>query len=171
MWYKVYGWCGASAHANAVNIAVALSSQFGLRVGLLDADLAGPSIPQMMKLTDMRPDVASDKMQSLVPLENHGIKCMSMGFLVGADKALAWRGPMAGKALNQLLFQVVWGNLDVLVVDLPPGSGVPCSNFVHLCHWCHNAMTMACAISEIHRHFHVHASDCVPRCKGKFADH
>jgi ATP-binding protein involved in chromosome partitioning len=109
----------------AVNIAAALSGHSGLTVGLLDADVAGPSIPQMMHLNDLRPKVTSDSSQSLIPLENHGIKCMSMGFLVDAGKALAWRGPMVGKALDQLLFQVVWGKLDVLIVDLPPGTGAP----------------------------------------------
>ena len=108
----------------AVNLAAALAAHQRLRVGLLDADTAGPSIPAMMRLQGHQPAVTADSQQLLVPLENHGVKCMSMGFLVAESKALAWRGPMVGKALEQLLFGVAWGALDVLLVDLPPGTGV-----------------------------------------------
>jgi ATP-binding protein involved in chromosome partitioning len=108
-----------------VNIAAALFNHCGLRVGIIDADVSGPSIPQMMHLTGLRPEVSTTEEKHLLPLENHGLKCMSMGFLVDEGKAVAWRGPMVGKAIEQMLFQVVWGALDVLVVDLPPGTGAP----------------------------------------------
>ena len=94
-------------------------------MGLLDADTSGPSVPQMMRLTDVRPGLAPTGPAHLEPPTAHGVKCMSMGLLVDAGKALAWRGPMVGKALDQLLFQTAWGALDVLLVDLPPGTGAP----------------------------------------------
>lgn len=100
-----------------------MAASKGLRVGLLDADTAGPSIPRMMRLEGLRPEVMPADGGRIVPLENHGVKCMSMGSLVDTGKALAWRGPMVGKALEQLLFGVAWGGLDVLLVDLPPGTG------------------------------------------------
>lgn len=101
-----------------MNFAVGLA-QDGKRVGLLDADLFGPSIPRMMKLTG-EPFVKDNK---FVPLANHGVKCMSMGFLVREADAVVWRGLMVMKAVQQLLWQVDWGELDVLVIDLPPGTG------------------------------------------------
>jgi ATP-binding protein involved in chromosome partitioning len=109
---------GVGKSTVAVNLAVALA-QSGLRVGLLDADIHGPSLPRMLGLA-ARPEVKDNVMQ---PLYAWGVSCMSIGFLVAEDTAMIWRGPMVMGALNQLLGQVAWGELDVLVIDLPPGTG------------------------------------------------
>jgi ATP-binding protein involved in chromosome partitioning len=110
---------GVGKSTTAVNLALALSGQ-GLRVGMLDADIYGPSQPRMMGLKG-RPQTRDDK--TLIPLENYGVKCMSMGFLVPEDTPTIWRGPMVMGAINQMLRDVEWGELDILVVDLPPGTG------------------------------------------------
>ncbi len=110
---------GVGKSTVAVNLALALSEK-GLRVGLLDLDLYGPSIPMMMGLANAKPQGEGDK---LLPLEAWGIKVLSIGFLVPADAALIWRGPMVAKAVKQLLHEVDWGEIDVLVLDLPPGTG------------------------------------------------
>jgi ATP-binding protein involved in chromosome partitioning len=102
----------------AVNLAVALA-QTGLRVGLLDADIYGPSLPRMLGL-NTRPQTRDGKM---LPLNAWGLLCMSIGFLVEEETAMVWRGPMVMGALTQLLGQVEWGVLDVLVIDMPPGTG------------------------------------------------
>jgi ATP-binding protein involved in chromosome partitioning len=105
-----------------VNLAVALS-QRGLRVGLLDADIYGPSIPKMMNLNGVQADI-SDETDKFQPISNYGVECMSMGLLIrDPTQALVWRGPMLQKSLHQLLFQVEWRDRDVLVVDMPPGTG------------------------------------------------
>ncbi len=102
----------------SVNLSLALS-KLGRRVGLLDADVYGPNVPLMMGIS--RPPVAhGDRIQ---PLENHGIKLMSMGFINPGDRPLVWRGPMLHSAIQQFLRNVDWGNLDYLVIDLPPGTG------------------------------------------------
>lgn len=101
------------------NLAVALAKQ-GRRVGLLDADIYGPSQPRMMG-ADARPKTNAD--EKIIPLVNHGVAMMSIGLLVEPDQALAWRGPMLMGALQQLLREVAWGELDVLIIDLPPGTG------------------------------------------------
>ncbi|MCF6315659.1 MAG: Mrp/NBP35 family ATP-binding protein [Marinosulfonomonas sp.] len=101
------------------NLAVALAKQ-GRRVGLLDADIYGPSQPRMMGV-DARPKTDDD--DHIIPLVSHGVKMMSIGLMVDPDQALAWRGPMLMKALQQLLREVAWGELDVLIIDLPPGTG------------------------------------------------
>eukprot|EP00249_Psilotum_nudum_P010513 c22581_g1_i1 orf=292-1023(-) len=103
-----------------MNLAVAFSLQCGLRVGLLDADVYGPSVPSMMNLYE-RPRVGSDS--RMIPLENHGVRCMSMGFLMDKDAPIVWRGPMVMSALEKLIRGVTWGKLDFLVVDMPPGTG------------------------------------------------
>lgn len=87
----------------------------------MDADVSGPSIPQLLNLKGVRPQTTTSG--DLIALQNHGVVSMSMGSLVDSGKAITWRGPMVGKALEKLLFGVVWGQLDVLVVDLPPGTG------------------------------------------------
>ncbi|MDQ4044715.1 MAG: Mrp/NBP35 family ATP-binding protein, partial [Chloroflexota bacterium] len=109
---------GVGKSTVAVNLAVALA-QDGARVGLLDADVYGPSIPLMMG-TAARPTMRDNK---IVPLEAFGVKIMSIGFLLDADRALIWRGPLVAQLINQFLNEVNWGELDYLVVDLPPGTG------------------------------------------------
>ncbi len=104
----------------AINLALALSRE-GLQVGLLDADVYGPSIPTMLGLSD-RPRAESGM---LLPPEKFGLKIMSFGFFVEGKKALIWRGPLVSKTIKQLLDDVMWGNLDCLIVDLPPGTGDP----------------------------------------------
>ncbi len=103
----------------AVNLAISLARS-GARVGLLDGDILGPNVPQMMGLAGK---LAVSAERKIVPAERFGVKVVSMAFLVPPDKALAWRGPMLHGAIRQLLSDVVWGELDYLVVDLPPGTG------------------------------------------------
>ena len=109
---------GVGKSTVAVNLAVSLARQ-GLKIGLLDADIYGPSLPRMLGL-NRKPEVRGDKM---LPLEAWGLKAMSIGFLVEENAAMIWRGPMVMGALEQMLGQVVWGALDVLIVDMPPGTG------------------------------------------------
>ncbi|XP_068650839.1 iron-sulfur protein required for NADH dehydrogenase, mitochondrial isoform X1 [Aristolochia californica] len=111
---------GVGKSTTAVNLAVALAKTCQLKVGLLDADVYGPSIPTMMKLNG-KPEVNED--MKMIPIENYGVKCMSIGFLVGKDSPIVWRGPMVMSALEKLTKGVAWGTLDVLVVDMPPGTG------------------------------------------------
>jgi ATP-binding protein involved in chromosome partitioning len=109
---------GVGKSTVAVNIAAALARE-GAKVGLLDADVYGPSIPLMMG-TSARPIMRENK---IVPLEAFGVKIMSIGFLLDADRALIWRGPLVAQLINQFLNEVAWGDLDYLVIDLPPGTG------------------------------------------------
>ncbi len=109
---------GVGKSTSAVNIAVALAGQ-GARVGLMDADIYGPNIPMMLGIND-RPYAENNK---IIPLEGYGLKVMSMGFLVPPGKALVWRGPMLHGAIRQFLSDVDWGDLDYLIVDMPPGTG------------------------------------------------
>ena len=109
---------GVGKSTVAVNLAVGLARR-GKRVGLLDADIYGPSIPMMMGVDDQ----PSMDPAGILPFERHGVRFMSLGFLVPKDTAVIWRGPMVMKAIEQLLRDVLWGELDVLVVDLPPGTG------------------------------------------------
>jgi ATP-binding protein involved in chromosome partitioning len=111
---------GVGKSTVAVNLALAWAAA-GARVGLLDADIYGPSQPLMLGLTGQHP--ASPDGKHIEPLLAHGLKAMSIGFLVEPDQALAWRGPMVTSALSQLLADTVWGELDYLVVDMPPGTG------------------------------------------------
>jgi len=110
---------GVGKSTTAVNLAVALA-QTGARTGLLDADIYGPSIPRMMGLSGRQPRV---KDKTILPLGNFGVTTMSIGFLVPEEQAVIWRGPMVSGALTQLLNDVAWGELDYLVIDLPPGTG------------------------------------------------
>jgi ATP-binding protein involved in chromosome partitioning len=109
---------GVGKSTVAVNLAVALAGQ-GHKVGLLDADIYGPSLPRMVGL-NRKPEVRGDKM---IPLQAWGLSCMSIGFLVDEETAMIWRGPMVMGALEQMMGQVAWGALDILVVDMPPGTG------------------------------------------------
>ncbi len=109
---------GVGKSTTAVNLAVALASQ-GLKVGLLDADIYGPSLPQMLG-TRERPRAEG---QRIIPLQRWGLKAMSIGFLVEEETPMIWRGPMVMGALEQLMGQVEWGALDIMIVDMPPGTG------------------------------------------------
>jgi len=109
---------GVGKSTVAVNLAASLQLS-GARVGLLDADIYGPSVPGMLGVAD-QPRVQDQK---LVPLEAYGLKMISIGLLAGADKAMVWRGPLVARAIEQMLGEVWWGELDYLVVDLPPGTG------------------------------------------------
>jgi ATP-binding protein involved in chromosome partitioning len=110
---------GVGKSTTTVNLALALAAE-GAKVGILDADIYGPSQPMMMGI-EGRPD--STDGQTMEPMENHGLQVMSIGFLVDKDEAMIWRGPMATQALDQLLRQTNWKELDYLLVDMPPGTG------------------------------------------------
>jgi ATP-binding protein involved in chromosome partitioning len=110
---------GVGKSTTAVNLALAFQAN-GLSVGILDADIYGPSMPRLMGVTG-RPQPASGRI--LKPLEGYGVKVMSMGFMVEDDTPMIWRGPMVISALTQMLREVAWGELDILVVDMPPGTG------------------------------------------------
>src|SRR6266404_8080000 len=110
---------GVGKSTTAVNLALGLAAN-GLKVGILDADIYGPSMPRMLGISG-KPNSRDGRV--LEPMENYGVKCMSMGFLVAEDTPMIWRGPMVMSALNQMLRDVNWGELDILVVDLPPGTG------------------------------------------------
>jgi ATP-binding protein involved in chromosome partitioning len=111
---------GVGKSTTAVNLALALALD-GARVGLLDADIYGPSQPRMMGLQGAHPTSADGR--RMEPLEAHGIKVMSIGFLVEEEQPMVWRGPMVTQALTQLLSETNWGDLDYLIVDMPPGTG------------------------------------------------
>ncbi|MDX2104044.1 MAG: iron-sulfur cluster carrier protein ApbC [Alphaproteobacteria bacterium] len=110
---------GVGKSTTAINLAMGLAVK-GLKVGLLDADIYGPSMPRMMGLAG-RPDTKDGKL--LIPKKNHGVSCMSIGFLVPEDSPMIWRGPMVMSAIEQMLGQVDWGTLDILIIDMPPGTG------------------------------------------------
>ncbi len=110
---------GVGKSTTSVNLALGLQAN-GLKVGVLDADIYGPSMPRLLGITG-RPKAVSERV--LAPMEGYGLKVMSMGFLVEEDTPMIWRGPMVISALTQMLREVDWGALDVLVVDMPPGTG------------------------------------------------
>lgn len=110
---------GVGKSTTAVNLALALAAE-GAQVGILDADIYGPSQPMMMGITG-RPESVDGK--SIEPLENHGLQVASIGFMIDADEPMVWRGPIATQALQQLLEQTNWRDLDYLIVDMPPGTG------------------------------------------------
>jgi ATP-binding protein involved in chromosome partitioning len=110
---------GVGKSTVAVNLALGMKAN-GLRVGVLDADIYGPSVPRMLGITG-KPSMVDKK--TLRPMENYGLKCMSIGFLVPEDTPMIWRGPMVMSALQQMLRDVDWGELDIMIVDMPPGTG------------------------------------------------
>ncbi len=111
---------GVGKSTTAVNLALALATE-GAAVGVLDADIYGPSIPLMLGADTQRP--TSDDGQSMNPLRAHGLQVMSIGFLIDPDQPMVWRGPMVTQALNQMLQQTQWADIDYLIVDMPPGTG------------------------------------------------
>jgi ATP-binding protein involved in chromosome partitioning len=111
---------GVGKSTTAVNLALALVQE-GARVGLLDADIYGPSIPQMLGLAGRQPETEDGA--SMEPLEAYGLQTMSIGFMIDVDSPMVWRGPMVTQALEQLLNQTRWKDLDYLIVDMPPGTG------------------------------------------------
>ena len=114
---------GVGKSTVAVNLACALAQQ-GLRVGLLDADIYGPNAPTMLGVADRTPEVEGEgESQRLTPIESCGLAMVSMGLLIGPDQPVIWRGPMLNGIIRQFLYQAYWGERDVLVVDLPPGTG------------------------------------------------
>ncbi|MGV3345087.1 iron-sulfur cluster carrier protein ApbC [Enterobacteriaceae bacterium LUAb1] len=111
---------GVGKSSTAVNVALALAAE-GIKVGILDADIYGPSIPMMLGTEDQRP--ASPDGSHMTPIMTHGLATNSIGYLVTEDNAMVWRGPMASKALMQLLNETLWPDLDYLILDMPPGTG------------------------------------------------
>jgi len=114
---------GVGKSTVTANIAATLA-QMGCKVGVLDADIYGPSIPTMFDIEGERPlSVKVDGKSKMKPIENYGVKVLSIGFFTKPEQAVIWRGPMASKALNQMIFDAAWGELDFLLIDLPPGTG------------------------------------------------
>ena len=111
---------GVGKSTVAANLAVALAQQ-GYDVGLVDTDIYGPSMPTMFGVMDAKPRV--DEERKIIPIEAHGVRLLSMGFLVDTEKAVIWRGPMVSSAVRQFLGEPQWGNIDYLILDLPPGTG------------------------------------------------
>ncbi len=111
---------GVGKSTVAANLAVALAKT-GASVGLVDTDIYGPSVPTMFGLQGERPNINTQR--KLIPLEKYGVKLLSMGFLVNTDEAVVWRGPMVSSAVKQFLTEAIWGPLDYLVLDMPPGTG------------------------------------------------
>ena len=114
---------GVGKSTITVNIAATLA-EMGCKVGILDADIYGPSIPVMLDIEGSKPlSVNEEGKSKMKPIENYGLKVLSIGFFTKPDQAVIWRGPMASKALNQMIFDAAWGELDFLFIDLPPGTG------------------------------------------------
>ena len=114
---------GVGKSTVTANMAVSLSNM-GFMVGVLDADIYGPSMPIMFDVAGERPKAKNiDGVSKMIPVENFGVKLLSIGFFTKPDQAVIWRGPMAAKALNQMIFDAEWGELDFLLIDLPPGTG------------------------------------------------
>ena len=122
---------GVGKSTVAVNLAVALA-RLGYKLGLADADVYGPSVPKMTATEGLMPDAFQDgEKEVIVPLEKYGVKWMSIGYFASPEQALIWRGPMACNALKQMILQVRWGELDFLLIDMPPGTGDIHISLVH----------------------------------------
>src|SRR5690606_20654988 len=114
---------GVGKSTITANLAVTLA-KMGFKVGLLDADIYGPSMPIMFDVAQEKPlSIKVDGKAKMKPVENYGVKMLSIGFFTQPNQAVIWRGPMASKALNQMIFDADWGELDFLLLDLPPGTG------------------------------------------------
>eukprot|EP01026_Neomeris_dumetosa_P060130 TRINITY_DN5651_c0_g1_i2.p1 TRINITY_DN5651_c0_g1~~TRINITY_DN5651_c0_g1_i2.p1 ORF type:complete len:355 (-),score=50.69 TRINITY_DN5651_c0_g1_i2:176-1240(-) len=113
---------GVGKSTTAVNVAVAMANNLKLKVGLLDADVYGPSIPKLMNLHE-KPQITEDERPFMIPSQKYGVACMSMGLLVDDKAAMVWRGPMVASALEKMIYGTQWGTLDVVIVDMPPGTG------------------------------------------------
>ena len=111
---------GVGKSTVSVNIAVTLANHFNLKVGILDADIYGPSIPKMMNL---RGEPELDEKNMMLPLKNYNVSCMSMGFLIKENTPVVWRGLMVMNGIERLMFKTDWSNIDILVIDMPPGTG------------------------------------------------
>lgn len=117
---------GVGKSTVATNLAVALTRE-GFSAGLLDADLYGPSVPLTLGVSDQHPQVEKkEEEEAIIPISRYGVKTMSLGLIMKKEDAIIWRGPMASKVLTQLLENTVWGELDYLVIDMPPGTGDIC---------------------------------------------
>jgi ATP-binding protein involved in chromosome partitioning len=165
---------GVGKSTVAVNLAASLQLS-GARVGLLDADIYGPSVPGMLGLTE-QPKVREQK---LMPLEAFGMKVISIGLLAGADKAMVWRGPLVGRAIEQMLADVEWGELDYLIVDLPPGTGdasltlaqsVPMTGVAIVCTPQETAMRIALKALQMFRGLNVPALGLIENMSSFFCD-
>lgn len=122
---------GVGKSTVSVNLAIALT-RLGYKVGLADADVYGPSVPKMTATEGMMPDAMMDgEKEVILPLEKYGVKWMSIGYFAKPEQALIWRGPMACNALKQMILQVRWGELDFLLIDMPPGTGDIHISLVH----------------------------------------
>ena len=125
------GMGGVGKSTVAVNLAVALARQ-GYKVGLADADVYGPSVPKMTGTEELMPDAFQEgEKEVIMPIEKYGVKWMSIGYFAKPEQALIWRGPMACNALKQMILQVRWGELDFLLIDMPPGTGDIHISLVH----------------------------------------
>jgi ATP-binding protein involved in chromosome partitioning len=115
---------GVGKSTVAVNLAIALANQ-GLNIGLLDADLYGPSIPVMLGLRKISPRIEQmpDKQEKVIPITKFGIQIISLGFFIEEARSIVWRGPILHAALEKMIYQSAWGKLDLMIVDLPPGTG------------------------------------------------
>lgn len=114
---------GVGKSTVAASLALTFANKFNLRTGLLDADIYGPSVPKLMNLDGHEPEVDPENKKLMLPVRNFNVNCMSMGFLVGEKAPIVWRGLMVMQAIERLMFGVKWSPLDILVIDMPPGTG------------------------------------------------
>lgn len=114
---------GVGKSTVAVNLAISLARN-GMKVALVDGDIYGPSVPRMFGIEDVRPEVKSENGKEVFyPIERFGVKIMSIGFFISRNQSLIWRGPMAANAITQLIENTIWGNIDIMIIDYPPGTG------------------------------------------------